>query len=228
MSKKRVCLRDRILPPYTKGEEIFNMVTHIVGGGIGVATLVFCVLIPALRGSVAGILTGAVFGFSMIALYSMSSIYHGLRPNLAKKVFQVMDHCTIYFLIAGTYTPILICGMAPTYPVAAWVTFGVVWGLAVLATTLTAIDLNKYKVFSQICYIGMGWAVVFTMRQAFLTLGLWGFLLVLGGGVLYTGGAVFFRVGKKKKYFHSIFHILVLLGSICHALAVIFFVMWKL
>ena len=226
MSKQRIRLRDRVLPTYTKGEEIFNMVTHIVGGGIGIATLVFCILIPALRGSVAGVLTGIVFGVSMIALYSMSSIYHGLRPNLAKKVFQIMDHCTIYLLIAGTYTPILVCGMAKEYPLAAWLTFGAVWGLAILATVLTAIDIAKYKVFSMICYIGMGWAVIFSIRQAFETLGLWGFLLVLGGGILYTLGVIFFKVGKKKKYFHSIFHIMVLLGSVCHSLAVIFFVLW--
>lgn len=226
MSKQRIRLRDRILPTYTKGEEIFNMVTHIVGGGIGIATLVFCILIPAFRGSVAGVLTGIVFGVSMIALYSMSSIYHGLRPNLAKKVFQIMDHCTIYLLIAGTYTPILVCGMAKEYPVAAWVTFGAVWGLAILATVLTAIDIAKYKMFSMICYIGMGWAVIFSIRQAYETLGFGGFALVLGGGVLYTLGVIFFKLGKKKKYFHSIFHIMVLLGSICHSLAVMFFVLW--
>ena len=227
MSIARVRLRDRILPAYTKGEEIFNMVTHIVGGAIGIATLVFSILIPAFRGSVSGVLCGTVFGVSMVALYSMSSIYHGLRPNLAKRVFQIMDHCTIYFLIAGTYTPILVCCMAKRYPVAVWVTFGAVWGLTALATTLTAIDLNRYKVFSQICYIAMGWSVIFTMRQAFDTLGLYGFLLVLGGGIFYTGGAVFFKIGKKKKYFHSIFHLLTLAGSICHALAVLFFVLWR-
>ena len=228
MLKSRVCFRERALPSYTKGEEIFNMVTHIVGGGIGVATLVLCVVIAALRHSVAGVLTGIVFGVSMILLYSMSSIYHGLRPNLAKRVFQVMDHCTIYFLIAGTYTPILVCGMARLYPVAAWITFGAVWGLAALATTLTAIDMHKYKVFSQICYIGMGWAVIFTMRQAFESLGTGGFLLVLFGGILYTGGVIFFRVGKKRRYFHSIFHLFVLIGSVCHSLAVILFVMCRL
>ena len=225
MATVRVRLRDRILPSYTKGEEVFNMVTHIVGGAIGIATLVFCVLIAAFHKSVEGIICGSIFGFSMIALYTMSSVYHGLRPNLAKRVFQVMDHCTIYFLIAGTYTPILVCSMAKTYPVAAWITFGAVWGLAALATTLTAIDLEKYKVFSQICYIGMGWAVIFTIRQAFECLGPQGFMLVLGGGLFYTFGAVFFRLGKKIKYFHSVFHILVLFGSICHALAIMGYVL---
>lgn len=226
MTGKRICLRDRILPRYTKGEEIFNMVTHIVGGAVGIATLIFCVCIAAWRGSVSGIICGSIFGFSMIALYTMSSVYHGLRPNLAKKVFQVMDHCTIYFLIAGTYTPILVCGMDPRYPVAARLTLCAVWGLTILATTLTAIDLEKYKLFSQICYIGMGWAVIFSIRQAFECLGIGGFSLVLGGGLLYTVGAVFFRLGKRIKYFHSIFHLFVLGGSICHALAVLFYVLW--
>ena len=227
MTTEKIKLRDRILPTYTKGEEIFNMVSHIVGGAIGIATLVFCVLIPAFRGSLSGVICGAVFGFSMTALYCMSSIYHGLRPNLAKRVFQIMDHCTIYLLIAGTYTPILVCCMAKSYPVAAWITFGAVWGLAALAITLTAIDMRKYKVFSQICYIGMGWAVIFSMKQAYETLGRTGFLLVLVGGILYTMGAIFFRVGKKIKYFHSVFHLMTLAGSILHALAVMFYVLWR-
>lgn len=224
--KKRIPLRDRVLPFYTKGEEIFNMVTHIVGGAIGVAALTLCVVLSALRGSVAGVITGAVFGTSMVVLYTMSSIYHGLPVNTAKKVFQIMDHCTIYFLIAGTYTPILICGMAPRYPWEAWITFGVIWGLTVLATVLTAIDIAKYKVFSMICYIGIGWAILPTVNKAIETLTPVGFSLVLGGGIFYTAGAVFFKIGKKKKYFHSIFHILTLLGSICHILAILFFVLW--
>ena len=222
----RTCLKERSLPLYTKGEEIFNMVTHIVGGAIGIAALALCVVLSALRGSVAGVITGAVFGASMILLYTMSSIYHGLPVNTAKKVFQIMDHCTIYFLIAGTYTPILVCGMAPCYPWEAWITFGVIWALTVLAMVLTAIDIAKYKVFSMICYIGIGWAILPTVTKAIEILTLAGFSLVLGGGILYTVGAVFFKIGKKKKYFHSIFHILTLLGSICHILAILFFVFW--
>ncbi len=224
--KKRTPLKERILPSYTKGEEIFNMVSHIVGGAIGVAALTLCVILSAVRGSVAGVLCGTAFGVSMIVLYAMSSIYHGLPSNTAKKVFQIMDHCTIYFLIAGTYTPILICGMAVYHPVAAWVTFGVVWGLAALASALTAIDIAKYKVFSMICYIGMGWSVLPTLPQAVRALGVDGFMLVLGGGIFYTAGAIFFKIGKKKRYFHSIFHILTLFGSICHVLAILFFVLW--
>ncbi|MBQ8849189.1 MAG: hemolysin III family protein [Clostridia bacterium] len=222
MVSKRIRLKDRILPDYTKGEEIFNMVTHIVGGALGVVTLVFCILLPALEGSTAGVLCGIMFGVSMTLLYTMSSIYHGLRRGTAKKVFQIMDHCSIYWLIAGTYTPILVCSVAKNYPIAAWTTFALVWGLAILATTLTAIDLRKYKVFSMICYIGMGWAVVFSMKQTYLSLGHEGFMGVLFGGILYTLGVFFFV--KRRRYFHSVFHIFVVLGSLCHSVAVIFYV----
>ena len=223
MTEKRTCLRDRILPDYTRGEEIFNTVTHIVGGGLGVVTLVLCVVIAAISGSVAGILCGVMFGVSMIFLYTMSSVYHGLPRGMAKKVFQVMDHCSIYWLIAGTYTPVLICSVAKNYPLPAYVTFGIVWGLAIVATVLTAIDLRKYRTFSMICYVSMGWAIIFSMKQAHLSLGNGGFFWVLLGGLLYTGGVFFFC--KRGRYFHSVFHIFVVLGSLCHSVAVVGYVM---
>ncbi|MBE6531862.1 MAG: hemolysin III family protein [Ruminococcaceae bacterium] len=221
----RTKIKDRILPIYTNGEEIFNMVTHIVGGAIGIAVLVICVFISTLKGSALGVVCSAIFGVSMIALYTMSSIYHGLRTNTSKKVFQIIDHCTIYFLIAGTYTPMLACGLAQTAPVAAWVTLAAVWILAAVATTLTAIDLKKYKVFSMICYVCMGWAIIFSIKQMYDFLGAAGFWLLLGGGIFYTGGIVFYNLGKKIKYFHSIFHIFTLFGSILHALCVMFYVL---
>ena len=221
----RTKLKDRILPTYTCGEEIFNMVTHIVGGAVGIATLVLCVVISVLKGSVSGVICSAIFGASMITLYTMSSIYHGLRTNTSKKVFQVIDHCTIYFLIAGTYTPMLLCGLVRTAPVAAWIIFAVVWGCAALATTLTAIDLKKYKVFSMICYIGMGWAIIFSIGDMYRCLGPAGFGLLLSGGIAYTSGTIFYKLGNNIKYFHSIFHIFVLFGSILHTLCVIFYVL---
>jgi hemolysin III len=225
IKRKRIKLCDRILPSYTKGEEIFNMVTHIVGGAIGIITLALCVIKAALGANVSGIICGAVFGVSMIMLYTVSSIYHGLRHGTAKKVFQIIDHCTIYFLIAGTYTPMLICALAPTHPVSAWITFAGVWGLTALSVTLTAIDIAKYKVFSMVSYIGMGWAIIFSIKHMFDAIGPVGFSLLLSGGLLYTGGVLFFKAGGKKRYFHSIFHIFVILGSISHALCVLFFAM---
>ena len=162
--RKRTQLRDRRLPDYTRGEEIMNMVTHIVGGGLGVIVLLLCLMKAILAESTPGIVGSSVYGGTMIVLYTISSIYHGLLPGTGKKVLQVIDHCTIYFLICGTYTPILLSAFLPVYPIIAWGMLGVQWGLAILAATLTAIDLRKYRVFSMICYIFMGWCIIFTAK----------------------------------------------------------------
>ena len=219
----RTCLKNRSLPLYTKGEEIFNFVTHAVGGAWGIITLALCIFVSLYKGSMLSLGCGLIFGISMIALYSVSSIYHALPRGTAKKVFQVLDHCTIYFLITGTYTPMLLCGLMKTAPFAAVMTFLVVWGLAVISITLNAIDLKKFKVFSMICYIGMGWAIIFNIGAMYTALGAMGFALLLGGGVSYTIGTIFYKIGSKKKYFHSIFHIFVLLGSILQSLSVILY-----
>ena len=219
----RTCLKNRSLPRYTKGEEIFNFVTHTVGGAWGIITLALCIFVSLSKKNMLSLGCGIIFGISMIALYSVSSIYHALPRGTAKKVFQVLDHCTIYFLIAGTYTPMLLCGLMRTAPAAAMLTFIVVWGLAVISITLNAIDLKKFKVFSMICYIGMGWAVIFNIGSMYNALGAMGFALLLGGGISYTVGTIFYKIGSQKKYFHSIFHIFVLIGSILQSLSVILY-----
>ena len=221
---KRTKLSDRLLPDYTKGEEIFNMVSHIVGGGLGIVALVLCVVFSALHRDPWAIVGSCIYGMSLIALYTMSSVYHGLRPGTAKKVLQVMDHCTIYFLIAGTYTPILFCAIRPSSPIIAWVLFGVIWGCVALAATLTAIDLKKYATFSMICYIGMGWCVIFAIKIVIRAMGFRGFLLLLLGGISYTIGAVLYGLGRTRRYMHSIFHLFVVLGSILQFFSIFFFV----
>ena len=152
----RTRLRDRRLPDYTKGEECFNTVSHIVGGGLGVLALVVCVVLSALHRDPWAVVGSAIYGSALVVLYTASSVYHGLRHPMAKKVMQVIDHCTIYFLIAGTYTPILLCSIRPVSPGWAWTLFGLVWGLAAMAATFTAIDLKKYAILSMTCYIGRG------------------------------------------------------------------------
>ena len=221
--RRRTKLKDRSLPVYTKGEEIFNMVSHIVGGAIGIAALVLCIVRSAVRHNGYGLAGSIVFGVSMIVLYTMSSVYHGLREGTAKKVMQVLDHCTIYLLIAGTYTPILLSAMRPIDPVASWVLLGVVWGLSAVAITLTAIDLKKYSVFSMICYIGMGWCIVLKVPLLIQAVGWGGFWLILSGGLCYTVGAVLYGLGRTKRYMHSIFHLCVVAGSVLHLLAVLIF-----
>ena len=219
----RTKLRDRVLPNYTRGEEVFNMVTHIVGGGFSVLALVVLVIYSALCKDVWAVVGGAIYGVALIVLYTMSSVYHGLRPPLAKKVMQILDHCTIYFLIAGTYTPILLCAIRRENSLLAWAVFAVEWGITALAVTLTAIDLKKYRVFSFVCYIGMGWCIIFAAKATVAALTLNGFLWILAGGISYTLGAVFFGVGKRVKYMHSVFHIFVVIGSVLQFVGIIFY-----
>ncbi len=217
---KRIKLSDRQLPDYTAGEEIMNMVTHIVGGALGLTALILCVLRAVWCGTALSIIGCGVYGVSIVTLYTISSVYHGLRPGMAKKVLQVIDHCTIYFLIAGTYTPILLSVFVPTYPIIGWGLLTVEWVLASLAATLTAIDLKKYTVFSMICYIGMGWGIIFFLPQTIKLMTVPGFSLLLSGGIAYTIGAVLYGIGVKKHWMHSVFHIFVVIGSLLQFLAI--------
>ena len=222
---KRTKLSDRVLPDYSRGEELMNTVTHIVGGALGVAALTLCVVFAALRHNVYGVVGSAIYGVSLIALYTVSSVYHGLKPGMGKKVMQIVDHCTIYFLIAGTYTVIVLSAIRPRYPVLGWGLFAFEWAMAALATTLTAIDLKKYNVISMICYIGLGWAIIPFARQALEVLTLPGFLFLLLGGIAYTIGAVLYGIGSRKKWMHSVFHIFVVLGSVLQFFAIFLYVL---
>ena len=223
----RTKLRDRVLPDYTKGEEIFNMVTHIVGGAFGIAALVLCVVKCALVHDCWGVVSSAIYGASLIILYTISSVYHGLNECMGKKVMQVIDHCTIYFLIGGTYTPILLAGMRKIHPGWAFSIFGIVWGLSIVAATFTAIDHNKYKRLSMICYIVIGWCIVIALKPTVESIGIAAMLWILAGGISYTIGALLYVKGKKNKirYMHSVFHIFVLLGSFFQFVAIYFLIL---
>ena len=222
---KRTKLRDRSLPVYTHGEEVFNTVSHIVGGGFGVIVLLACVLRAALRGDAWAVVGSAIYGGSMVVLYTVSSVYHGLHHPMGKKVMQIIDHCTIYLLIGGTYTPILLSSIRPVSPAWAWTLFGIVWGLAAMAATLTAIDLKKYAVLSMICYIGMGWCILIAAPTAVQAIPLPGLLWLLAGGIAYTIGAVLYGLGKKHRYMHAVFHLFVVVGSILQFTCILFYVL---
>ncbi len=222
----RTPLAERTLPSYSRGEEIANMITHIVGGALGIAVLTLSVIIAALDHNVWGVVGSSIYGASMICLYGVSSIYHGLHHCIGKKVMQVIDHCTIYFLIAGTYTPILLAAIRPEHPALAWTIFGIEWGIAAMAATFTAIDPNKYLKLSMACYIGMGWCIVIALKATVACIGIVGFSWLLAGGISYTVGAVLYGVGKKKNtVFHTVFHVFVVLGSLLQAVSIMFFVL---
>ena len=223
MTRTKLC--DRLLPSYTRKEEVFNMVSHIVGGGLGVAALVLCVVLSAARRDPWAVVGSAIYGASLVVLYTMSGIYHGLVKEKAKKVMQVLDHCTIYFLIGGTYTPILLCSIRRVSSAWCWVLFGIVWGLAALGATFAAIDHKKFSKLTMCIYIGMGWCVVIAARVTVEAIPLMGLVWLLLGGVAYTVGAVLYGIGKKRRYIHSVFHIFCVLGSVCQFMCIFFYVL---
>lgn len=222
---KRTKLSDRILPTYSKGEEVFNMVSHIVGSVIGIVTLIMSIIIATINQNVYGIVSSVIFGLTIIVLYTMSSIYHGLKSELrAKKIFQIIDHCSIFLLIAGSYTPFCLCTLREYNTALGWTIFGIIWGLAILGIVLNSIDLKKYKVFSMLCYLIMGWCIVFKINVVIELLGTVGFTLLLLGGISYTIGAVLYGLGKKKKWMHSVFHIACIIGTVLQVLCVMLYV----
>ncbi len=221
----RTKLKDRELPTYTRGEEIFNMVSHIVGGAIGLIGMVLCIIFSAIHQNGYAIVGSIIYGISMIFLYTMSSIYHGLKPTRkAKKVMQILDHCTIYVLIAGTYTPILLSSIMKIDQVAAWTMLAIVWIFAILGIVLNAIDLKQFRVFSMICYIAMGWCIIFRIDLVIKSLGMTGFILILLGGIIYTLGTILYGIGRKVKYMHSMFHLCVVIGTLLQLIAIILYV----
>lgn len=214
---------DTSLPVYTKGEEIFNAVTHIVGGAFGIIFLIVGVIYAHWHCDGVGIFSMYIYGFCMIITYTMSAIYHFLRPNKAKKVFRIFDHCSIYLLIAGTYTPLCLITLANA-PAWGYTLFAIVWALSILGIVLNAVNMSKWKVLSMILYIALGWCIILAIYPLLQNIQLAGFWWLLAGGLCYTVGAVFYGFGKKVKYIHSIWHLFVLFGSILQFVSILFYV----
>lgn len=210
------------IPKYTLGEELTNAISHGVGALTAIAALVLCVVKAAGRGDVWAIVSGAVYGATLIILYLMSTLYHSLKVNKAKRVFRVIDHCSIFLLIAGTYTPFTLVSLRDTV---GWPLFGVVWAAAAAGITLNAVSLKKFAIVSVICYLAMGWAVVFAFKDLQAALPPDAISLLIWGGVAYTVGAILYGVGARKKYFHSVFHFFCLIGSALHFLSIYLYVM---
>ncbi len=218
-------LIDRKLPDYTKGEELFNMISHIVGAAFGLFALIICVAISAYHHDIVGIVASSIYGTSLILLYTMSSLYHGLTHPFAKRLFQIFDHCAIYFLIAGTYTPVALVAIRSHFPMWGWLIFGLQWVLACIAITLTAIDLRRFQIISMICYIFMGWMIILFYPIIIPSLGANAFTYMLVGGILYTIGAVLYGIGKRKRYMHNVFHVFVLVASFVQFLGIVLYIL---
>lgn len=226
MSIKRTKLAERVLPTYTKGEEIFNMVSHIVGALLGIVTIVLTSVFAAINQVRLGVISGIIMGLTLLILYTISSVYHGLSPKLmAKKIFQVIDHCSIFLLIAGCATPFALCVFIKESNILGWSIFALIWLVAILGIVLNSIDLKKFKVFSMICYLAMGWCFLIRTDLLYKYLGMGGLVLLITGGIAYSVGAVLYGVGKRKKWMHSIFHVFCILGSLLHVLCVLIYLL---
>ncbi len=219
MEEVKVKKQSRIgLPNYTLGEEITNAVTHGIGAVFGIVAIV---LLAIKAQSTFELAVCVAYGLSVIVTYTISTVYHSLKKGGGKRVMRVLDHCFIYLLIIGTYMPFCLISLRDIG--------GVYYLLAVIliaafGVTFTAIDVKKFRFLSMACYLIMGWCIVLAGSKLLSALPVGGFALLLAGGVVYTVGAVVYAFGSKCRYVHSVWHLFVLGGTICHFLSILIYV----
>ena len=202
---------------YTLGEEVMNAVTHGLGTILAVAGANLLIASSALQGDPYKLGSSIVYGVSLTLLYLMSTVYHGVASSRAKEILRIFDHCSIFLLIAGTYTPFALVTLREHR---GWLLFGAIWAAAVVGITLNAISLRRFEKLSLACYVAMGWAVVFQAGTLAAALSPAGLVLLVAGGICYTGGILFYKL--RRPYMHGVWHLFVLAGSVCHFLCVLF------
>lgn len=198
-------------PKYSLGEEITNAITHGIGSIFAILAIIL--LIPKYKSNTLHLICVIIYCTSLFLLYTVSSIYHALAPNKAKSVFRKLDHCSIFLLIAGTYTPICIIFLNSTWGLTV---LYLVWVAAIIGIIFNSINVAKFEKFSMICYLAMGWSVIIIAKSLLAVLNSNQLVFLVTGGIFYTIGAIIYLMGKKIKYMHSIWHIFVLVGSVCH------------
>lgn len=210
------------IPKYNLCEELINAISHGLGVALGIVALILTVVFSAYHHNPLAVVSSCIYGTTMIIMYLISCLYHALSPKLkAKKVFRVLDHCDIYFFIAGSYTPYALCLIGGS---TGWIIFTIIWLSAITGVLLNAINLEKYQVISNILYLVMGWMIITSFGTIKASLAFPGLILLITGGIVYTIGAILYGIGSKKRYFHSVFHFFVLGGSILHFLSILIYV----
>lgn len=197
---------------YTVGEEIANSVTHGVGALLAIAACVVLIVSAAIKGGAIRVVSASVYGASLIIMFTMSTLYHALTNDRAKKVFRVFDHTSIFLLIAGTYTPVALITLRGKL---GWAVFGIVWGISVIGIILNSVSVERFKKLSLLAYVIMGWCALIPVYQLMQKLTRGGIIFLVVGGSLYTIGVIFYKL-KKIRYMHSIWHLFVLGGAIMH------------
>ena len=205
---------------YTPAEELANTLTHGLGLVLGIAGLVLLVVSASLRGGGRAVVSCSVYGASLVLLYAASTLYHSARSPRARRVFKIVDHSSIYLLVAGTYTPFLLVTLRGAW---GWSLFGVVWGLAVAGIVFKTLFVHRFRLLSTLLYVGMGWVILIAIRPLLRALPAGGLAWLLAGGLCYTGGVAFY-LWKRLPYGHAIWHLFVLAGSLCHFFGVLLYV----
>lgn len=213
---------------FSVAEEIAHSSIHAIGSHLGAAMLALLIVFGAQSETQTAwkVVSGAIYGSTIILLYSVSSVYHALTNSRAKQVMEIGDHMAIYFLIAGSYTPIVLVTMRPEYPHLAWTMFGIVWGMALVGVIMKIFTTGRYRITSTLAYIVMGWVAVIGIVPIWRTMDPYGLMWLILGGALYTLGTIFY-IWRIMPFHHAIWHLFVLAGTLCHFFCVLFFVMMK-
>lgn len=211
---------------YTIPEEVAHSAIHALGSHLGAAMLALMVVFGVQSGEQVAwkVVSAAIFGFSIILLYTVSSAYHAITHPRTKQILKVCDHMAIYILIAGSYTPFMLVTLRPEYPVIAWTIFGIVWGLTIMGIVFKVFFTGRLRLVSTLAYVGMGWIIVFAIKPLMATLPAAGLVWLLIGGLCYTLGAIFY-LWRLMPFHHAVWHLCVLAGTLCHFFAVLFYVM---
>ena len=199
-------------------EEVTNAISHGLGAMLAVAGLVILIIYANMFGTTKHIVTFSIFGASMILLYLASTLYHSFPKGKVKDILKICDHSAIFLLIAGSYTPLTLIVLKGRL---GWTLFGIVWGIAIAGIIFKMFCFNKFKSFSTLLYILMGWLVIFAIKPLFLSLSTASIVFLVAGGLLYTLGTIFYK-WKSLKYSHTIWHMFVLGGSVCHFFTMFF------
>jgi len=205
---------------FSKKEEIAHAITHGIGALLSIAALVVLIVFASIKGGTLLMVSVTIFGSTMLLMYLSSTLVHSLPIGKGKDVFLIIDHISIYFFIAGTYTPLLLLTIENTI---GWILFGIIWGLALIGATLKVFFVKKFILLSTFFYILMGWLIVFAWGPLTKSLHYNGLVLLVAGGLIYTIGAVFY-IWKTIPYHHVIWHVFVIGGSTLHFFAILFYV----
>ncbi len=212
------------LVDYSRKEDWVNSITHIIGGVFALFATILCVARGITLNRVDYVVLSLIYGLTMLSVFVCSSVYHGLRPNNAKKVMRVVDHAMINFMIVGTITPYMVLAVAPINPIMGWTLLIACWVAAITAVVITFTLFNKTKVIQMVLYMVIGWSSFMTVFVLWKHFSKDAIFLMVTGGIAYTIGAILYGVGRKKKYIHAVFHIFIILGAFLHFLGLYLYV----